>query len=219
MRVATSLGLALATIAGAAAAAPAPVIDNEWVSVVDVVLKPGETGPPTAEAADSVVMFLEGGRIRTTSSAGKRTLATRRFGDSVFVPKGTQARDTLVSGRPAHEIVLTLKDHPAIPPTPNRTGLPPAFPRAGSVKMLESDRFVVWRYTWKAGQPTPMHFHDKAVVVAYRYDGSLKSTTPNGETTVNQFKAGELRFNKPDRVHSELLVSPRESAVMIEFKQ
>jgi hypothetical protein len=31
-----------------------------------------------------------------------------------------------------------------------------------------------------------MHFHDKDIVVVYRYDGSLKSTTPDGKSVVNR---------------------------------
>ena len=63
-----------------------------------------------------------------------------------------------------------------------------------------------------------MHFHDKDVVVAYRYDAELASTTPDGKRVVNRFEAGEVRFNPAKRVHSELLVSPRASAVMTELK-
>jgi hypothetical protein len=77
---------------------------------------------------------------------------------------------------------------------------------------------VVWNYSWAPGKPTPMHFHDKDVVVAYRYDGALKSVTPDGKATANAYKAGEVRFNKANRAHYELLTSPRQSAVMMELK-
>ena len=36
---------------------------------------------------------------------------------------------------------------------------------------------------WAPNTPPPMHFHDKDIVVAYRYDGSLKSTTPDGRAS------------------------------------
>jgi hypothetical protein len=63
-----------------------------------------------------------------------------------------------------------------------------------------------------------MHFHDKDVVVAYRYAGPLKSTTPDGAVTENPYKKGEIRFNKSNRTHSELLTSDRQSAVILELK-
>jgi hypothetical protein len=100
----------------------------------------------------------------------------------------------------------------------DKSGLPPAFPRPGSVKRLENGRVVVWRFSWKPGLPTRMHFHDKDVVVAYRYDGTLASTTPDGKVTDNPYKGGDIRFNKGDRVHSERLITARQSAVMMELK-
>jgi hypothetical protein len=127
-----------------AVAQPAPVIDNERVTVWDIKLTKGEAGPATPNDQDTVIMFLEGGDIRTLSKDGKASTATRQFGDAVFVPRGTDATDTLVSDGRAHEIVVALKDHrePAIP---NTTGLPAAFPRPGSAKALDNDRVVVWR--------------------------------------------------------------------------
>jgi hypothetical protein len=200
-----------------AVAQPVPVIDNERVTVWDITLAKGEAGPATPHDLDSVVMFLEGGNIRTLSAGGKVSTATRQFGDVVFVPKGSDATDTLVSDRPAHEIVIALKDHPE-PTIPNTTGLPAAFPRPGSAKVLDNDRVVVWRYSWTPGVPTPMHFHDKDIVVAYRYDGSLKSVTPSGGSVVNPYKMGDIRFNKGNRAHYEELTTDRQSAVMMELK-
>ena len=48
--------------------------------------------------------------------------------------------------------------------------------------------------------PTPMHFHDKDIVVAYRYDGSLKSVTPDGATVVFSSHVMELVDRICDRV-------------------
>jgi hypothetical protein len=63
-----------------------------------------------------------------------------------------------------------------------------------------------------------MHFHDKDVVVAYRYDGTLKSVTPDGASVLNAYRAGEIRFNRANRSHYEELTSARQSAVMMELK-
>jgi hypothetical protein len=200
-----------------AAAQPAPVIDNERVTVWDIILEKGVSGPVTPHDMDAVIMFLEGGRIRTLEAGGKSSTATRKFGDAVFVSKGTDARQTLISDGQAHEIVIALKDY-RVPVVVNTTGLPAAFPRPGSVKALDNDRITVWHYTWMPGVPTPMHFHDKDVVVAYRYDGALKSVTPDGASVINPYKAGDIRFNKANRSHYEELTTARQSAVMMELK-
>jgi hypothetical protein len=200
-----------------ATAQPAPVIDNERVIVWDIILEKGTAGPVTPHDMDTVIMFLEGGRIRTVAAGGKASTATRQFGDALFVPKGTDATQTLLSDARAHEIVVALKDY-RVPAIVNTTGLPAAFPRPGSVKALDTDGITVWHYSWTRGVPTPMHFHDKDVVVAYRYDGTLKSVTPDGASVVNPYKAGDIRFNKANRSHYEELTTDRQSALIMELK-
>lgn len=209
--------LALASLAGQAVAAPAPAIDNDRVTVWDITLVPGQSAPATPADKDTVILFLEGGHIRTISSDGKASEATRKFGDAILAPKGGSVTTTLVSGGPAHEIIVALKDH-AEPALANPTSYPLAFPRPGSVKILDNPRLTVWHYSWTKGKPTPMHFHDKDVVVAYRYDGTLKSILPDGSSTDNAYKKGEIRFNKANRSHSELLTTGRQSAMILELK-
>ena len=211
------LGIPAAALCTSAGPQAAPEIDNARVTVWDLRLEPGASGPATPRGLDTVILFLEGGLIRTVDATGTSTTVQRGHGDAVFVPRGASAVDTLVSGGPAHEIVIALKDE-IIPPIVNDTGLPLAFPRPGSVQVIDNDRVTVWRYSWVAGVPTPMHFHSKDVVVAYRYDGALKSVQPDGTSVVHAYKEGSVHFNKGNRAHYEVLTTARQSAVMMELK-
>jgi hypothetical protein len=194
-----------------------PVIDNERVKVWDITLVPGKpTLMPHHESA-VVTMFLVGGKIRSTQENGAAIVADRKFGEVVYDALGTKHTEEVISGSPARLIVAELKDHPG-PPYANKSGYPPAFPRPGSLKVFDNDRVVIWNYTWTPSVPTPMHFHDKDVVVVYRYDGSLKSTTPDGNSVVNDYEAGSIRFNRGDRTHFEELVKGQQSAMIMEFK-
>jgi hypothetical protein len=180
-----------------------------------VRLAPGESAPETPRGLDRFAMFLEGGDLQeTVAGVSKKTSAD--YGTAISIPRGADYQQTLVTGA-AHELIVALKDVQS-PRYANTTGLPAAFPRAGSVKVLETPRVVVWRFSWVPGQPTAMHFHDKDVVLGYRYDGALKSVTPDGKTTMNDYKSGDIRFNKGDRAHFELLTGDRQSAVMAELK-
>jgi hypothetical protein len=114
-------------------------------------------------------------------------------------------------------VVIELKDL-AVAPIANGSGLPLAFPRPHVRKLLENERIIVWDYRWRPGEATPMHFHDKDAIPVYLTGGTLQSTTPDGKSTVNDFKNGEIRFNKRDRAHSELLVSGNPHAVITELK-
>lgn len=132
-------------------------------------------------------------------------------GKAAFLPKGSPPK---INGR---AIVIDLKDHP-VPPIPNTSGYPLAFPRPGVKKLLENERVIVWDYTWKPGVATPMHFHDKDVVVFFLEDGDLKSTTPDGQATVNAYTSGTVRFNARSRIHTETLVRGNQRAIIIELK-
>lgn len=132
-------------------------------------------------------------------------------GNASFVPKGTAPN---ISGR---SFVIGLKDHP-VPPIENKSGYPLSFPRPGTKKVFENDRVIVWDSTWTPGVATPMHFHDKDVVVVFLEDGDLKSTTPDGKEVVNKYTTGTVRFNLRDRTHTETLMNGKQRAIITELK-
>jgi hypothetical protein len=195
----------------------APVIDNERVRVWDITLLPGKPTLMQRHESAVVTMFLVGGKIRSTKANGETIVSERKFGEVDYDAFGTQRIDELMSGSPARLIVAELKEHPE-PLYANKSGYPLAFPRPGSLKVFDNDRVVIWNYRWTPNVPTPMHFHDKDVLVVYRYDGSLKSTTADGKSVVNDYKSGSIWFNRGDRVHFEELVKGQQSAMMMEFK-
>jgi hypothetical protein len=114
-------------------------------------------------------------------------------------------------------VVVELKDNS---PTPilNNTAYPPAFPRPHAKKLLENDRVIVWNSVWLPGKPTPMHFHDKDVLVVFEANGTLQSTTPDGKSTVSEITFAKVSFNRRDRTHSEMLLSGHARAVVVELK-
>ena len=134
-----------------------------------------------------------------------------RTGHATFLPKGTPHK----ADGPG--ILIGLKDF-KVEPLVNKSGYPAAFPRPGSKKLFENARVVVWDYSWTPGVATPMHFHDKDVVVYYLEDGDLQSTTPSGEKTVNPYKPGMIRFNLRDRSHTETLIRGKQHGIMTELK-
>jgi hypothetical protein len=196
----------LAVVAGACVFAcvlafgqePKPVIDNEHVTVWDETLTKDSPRP-----TDTVVLWIAGPKVRTAQ----------------FIPKGSKL-DPMGAGKGtegSRSLIIDLKDAPATP-YENKTGYPPAFPRPHAKKLLENDRVIVWSYRWSPGEPTPMHFHDKDVVVVYLEDSALTSTTPDGKKTVNDYKAFDVKFNKGNRTHTELLDHGSGSAMMMELK-
>ncbi len=211
----TALAWSLAVTPILAADDPQPLFDNPEVLVLDLHLAKGQATPMSSATFDTVILYASGGEVRSEAAKAAATTERHTFGDAVFIPKGKGVRE-VAGTEPVHLVVVTLKAPPSRIANPG--GLPLAFPRPGAVKRLENDRVVVWNFTWRKNVPTPMHFHDKDVVLAYRYDATLRSTALDGMFVDNTYKAGEVRFNKGDRVHSELLLTDRQSAVMMELK-
>jgi hypothetical protein len=176
------------------------LIDNERVTVLDMKLDPGIARERLGRADCDVVVV---GLGRGVSVA--------------FEPKGASKNGTPLPPDSSRAIVIELKDR-KVPPLPNTSGYPNAFPRPGVKKVLENVRVTAWDYTWAPGVPTPMHFHDKDVVVVYLEDGALKSTTPDGQSVVNEHFFGFTKFNSRDRAHTEQLVKGKARAIIVELK-
>jgi len=179
-----------------------PVIDNERVTVWDVTWTKGQTNPARGHDHDTVVMWIAGDHARTAT----------------FSPKDdSRNQQGRAESNPRRSLIIELKDH-TVAQYENKTGYPAAFPRPHVNKLLENDRVIVWSYRWNPGEPTPMHFHDKDVVVVYLEDTALVSTTPDGAKTLNEYKAFDIRFNRGNRTHTESLARGTGSAMMMELK-
>jgi len=153
---------------------------------------------------------------RTTSNSLWISVAPTP-GTVVYWAKGAERRATQSAGAPVRMVVIDVKDGP--PATlENKSGFANAFPRAGSRKILENDRVLVWDYTWTLGQATAMHFHDKDALVVYLKKGAVKSTTPDGKSDVTPRTVGMVAFNARARVHTETLVEGESRAIITEFK-
>lgn len=208
MRRFSGLSLALAmTVAGQAVAQPAPVIDNPNVTVRDVTLS--QTPVVLDHAGGHVTVYLSGGKVREHDRVQNREPAD--------VVTGNAGRDSLsaITGKP-RIVSIDFKDG-ATAKYPNRAGYPTAFQRPGIRKLAQTEHYTVWSYTWQLGKPTPMHFHDTDVIVIYRGEGVLDSVTPDGKHALTSHHTGEIRFNKGDRAHYELLTKGGLGAVMVEL--
>ena len=193
------------------------LIDNERVTVWEVSAEKGKATPLHRHLLDFVLVDLADASVKVTAETGRASMNSVKKGQVHFNAKGGAEQQEGVSDTPRHSIIVELKDV-KVAPLPNKSGHPDAFPREGSKKLLDNPRVVVWDYSWTPGKPTPMHFHDKDVVVVYFDNGDLSSTTPDGKTTVNSYTFGQAKFNARNRTHSELLTKGAQRVIAIELK-
>jgi hypothetical protein len=209
--------LALLLLPVALLAQSKPAIDNERVIVWDVNWAAGT--PPAMEFSkyDCVVVFTADGQLRKVSSVAPTTVVTHKAGEVMYLEQAAVDKLEAPAGSKAHTVLIFIKTDP-LPPLENKSGQPAAFPRPGAKRIMNNARFTAWDYSWTLGQAVPMHYHDKDVVVFYFEDGPLKSTTPDGQVTVNDYTAGSIRFNTRDRLHTEELVKGAQHAIITEIK-
>jgi hypothetical protein len=170
------------------------------------------SGLAGAPGPDGARQILDNDRVTVWDAPGPPG-TSRPLGDVRFDAAGR--RVDIAAG--ARTIVIDLKDT-RVPPLANTSGYPNAFPRPGSKKVMENARVIVWDYTWTPGVATPMHFHDKDVVVVYLADGELLSTSPDGQRVNNPHSFGFTKFNTRDRVHTETLVKGQARAIIVELQ-
>jgi quercetin dioxygenase-like cupin family protein len=193
------------------------IFDNERVTIWDVTWIQGKPSPMHRHKYDLVGVYLVGSPIRVTMPDGTSRESTVEEGFVLFQPKGvTHIEEGLDKDNPRHAILIDLKDS-KVPPIPNASGFPLAFPRDGAVKRLENERIVIWEYRWTP-EPTPMHFHDKDVVVVVMEGGEIESSTPDGKSRVSRVARGEASFTAGNRVHTERLASGNARAILVELK-
>jgi redox-sensitive bicupin YhaK (pirin superfamily) len=215
--LALMLGLAGSSAQALAAVAPSPILQNERVTVWDLTWARGAPSPLPRRNDDYVILYLSNGRMKLTRTDGVSITVPVGVGDVVFQAKGTIKTEEGASDEPVHARVIDLRDH-YVAPLKNTSGYPRAFPRPGSRKLLDNRRVAVWDYTWAPNAPSPMHFHDKDVVVTYMADGVLRSTTPDGQSQTNEISVGLTKFNARNRTHTEQLVRGHGRVIAVELK-
>jgi hypothetical protein len=177
------------------------IVQNPYVTVREVRWSRGES--PTSDRHDAVLVYLEGrptGQVSFQSVSGRRALEP-----GVSVAASADAR----------AIVIELAGSP--PPYLNHTGLPPAFPRPGSKQVLANERVVVWDYTFGLNEPSPLHFHERDVVVVFLGEGTLASTPLEGAVTTRDHTDGMTLFNPGNRAHTETLVRGTGRVIVVEL--
>jgi len=98
--------------------------------------------------------------------------------------------------------------------------LPPAYPRAGAVKILDNDRVQVWNIAWLKGQPSPLHRHLYDLVGVYYEPGDRMIISPEGAKRPVSTKAWDIAFQKEGITHIEEGTSDAPlRAVFVEMKQ
>jgi quercetin dioxygenase-like cupin family protein len=194
------------------------LLKTDRVEVWDVTWPKGQPTPMHEHPYDQISITLVGGSVKVTRPGGAPTFGSSEFGKVALTKQGTIHAEEGTSDVPQRKIMVQLK--PSVSPAVNiREGLPGAFPREGAIKVLETDRAVVWDYTWKPGQAAPRHADYLDSVTVFLEGGTIRSQVDQGGTTDSIRKVGEVVYSpSSSQAHADTAVSGSPRAVVVELQ-
>jgi quercetin dioxygenase-like cupin family protein len=164
--------------------------ESDCFVIWDVTWEKGQSTGMRQLPLDQVAVFMTEGAVKVNRPDGTWSIEQESVGSVRFESKGTVIAEEGVSDKPAHATIFQIKDF-APPKWPVTEGIPGQFPREGAVKLFETDRFIVWDYTWKTGMRTPLHLHYNPTAAVYLAGGKTRSITGQ-KTRINVWKPGQI---------------------------
>jgi hypothetical protein len=150
--------------------------ESQCFIIWNVVYESGKTTGMRIAPLDQVTVFWTEGSVKFTKPDGTWSVEQEKVGSIRFESKGTIESEEGLSEAPARAAVFQLKDV-APPVWPVTAGVPDQLPRAGAVKLFETERAVVWDQTFIAGVPGPRHQHYKSTAGVWLAGGKTTVTT------------------------------------------
>jgi hypothetical protein len=216
----------LLSLAFAAQALPPPyprknatkLLETDRIAVWDMVWPKGEPSPMHRHVHDQVGTYYQaGGRLITQPDGTARTGFTELGGVST-TGKGTTHIEEGTSDPPLRAIFIELKlETPSgLPPLPS--GMPAAFPRPGAKQLLDTERVVLWDYTWVSGASAFTYRSPHDAVVVWLGQGRLRVTPEAGAATMIDARPGQIRYLTRGSVETIELVTGTPRAFVFELK-
>jgi quercetin dioxygenase-like cupin family protein len=170
--------------------------ESDWFAIWDVTIENGKSAGMHENSLDQVTVFLTDGAVKFSRPDGTWAVEQERLGSVRYEPKGTVEAEENIGEKPCRAMVFLVKDT-ASPQWPTMDGVPNQLPRAGAIKLFETDRFIVWDHRFWPGVPGERHLHYHPTVGVY-LEGGKTQVTPdpiNGVTppsTTNTWELGHI---------------------------
>ena len=194
------------------------VIENDYFAIWDVTFENGKSTGMRQLPLDQVSVYLSEGPVKVTKPDGTWSIEQEKLGAVRYESKGTVEAEEGAGDQAFRAMIVQLKD--AVPPKREVVpGIPDKLPREGTVKLFETDRVIIWDYTWKTGMKSPLHLHYHIDAVVYLVGGKTVVSTDQGPKT-NEWNLGQvLAGTEPLKApHQEAQVEGEPRAISITLK-
>lgn len=209
--------IGLAIVLGLLAQTPSAPIDNDQAHVIVAHDQPHKKGSPHQHKLDRVMIYLQAGRQEFVPQGGSPYTLEWKAGDVKWSPATGMHTSEIVSDNPVTMIEIEVKK-PGDPSKKVTTTLDPLKVAPQAYKLeFQNEKVRVVRVRMDGNKGVPLHEHQFNRVVVYLTDQNGSMTTPDGQTTTAQHKAGEFSWGIPV-IHKEQNNQPHPfEAIMVEF--
>ena len=204
-------------VAGLFAQTPPASIDNDQARVTVAHDQPHKKGSLHEHKLDRVMIYLQAGRQQIAPQGGAPYTLEWKAGDVKWSPASGMHTSEIVSDNPVTIVEIEVKK-PGVPSRKITTPLDPLKVAPQAYKLeFQNDKVRVVRVHMDANKGVPLHEHQLNRVVVYLTDQNGSMTTPDGQTTVAQHKAGEFSWGLPVKHVEQNNQSHPFDAIMVEF--
>jgi quercetin dioxygenase-like cupin family protein len=188
-------------------------LENEYVRVLDVHVKPGGTSPMHSHPA-LVIYSLSDAKVKFSFPDGKTVDAELKNGQAMWSEPVTHAADNLGTTE-AHVLNFELKAA-ARESAPAGEDAAKAAPDVYKV-VLENDRVRVLEVRLKPGAKVPLHSHPLHVIYPVA-DARAKFSSSDGKSQVVEMKAGHALWGGAETHASENVGTTEAHVLVLELK-
>lgn len=194
------------------------LVDNERITVWDIVWPKGQPSPLHRHVYDQVGTYYEaGGRVITNLDGTKRSAMTA-VGALSTTRRGTTHIEEGATDPPLRAVFIELKRDSASGLSSAPGDLPRAFPREGAKPLLDDERVTVWDYSWAAGARETMSLVERDTIWVWLAPGTFRVTRPGRAPETRHVKAGEIRSLPRGTVEAGEAVDGSPRAMIFSFK-
>jgi quercetin dioxygenase-like cupin family protein len=194
-----------------------PDLENDQVRVLVVTEQPHVKTQLHKHDVNRVMIYLNAGKQEFLTE-GKKSDAVYKAGEAKWSPAGGMHTAELMSSEPMKIVEVEIKK-PGDPAKVINTALdPPKIDKQDYHVEFENNQVRVVRVKLAAHRKVPEHEHQLNRVVVYLSDQDGTMTTPDGQTTKAQHKAGEVSWAGPVKHREENLMDKPFEAIVVELK-
>lgn len=194
------------------------LVDNERITVWDIVWPKGQPSPLHRHVYDQVGTYYQaGGRVITSLEGTKRSAMTA-VGALSTTRRGTTHIEEGATDPPLRAVFIELKQDTASGLSAAPGNVPWAFPREGAKPLLDDERVTVWDYSWTAGARQTMAQFERDTIWVWLGPGTFRVTQPGRAPATSQVKAGEIRSLPRGTVETGEAVEGSLRAMIFSFK-